>query len=167
MARIAALTIGVTTLLQACSGASVKQQEVPSVTSTPSGAAVYANAKQLGVTPLHYRLHTEFPAVWKNMMFQAQGVLMLKLDGCEDYMLEVNDYVLSRPIHAELDCGEGVGSEVSAKENREPAAVEGATDAGAGSGVESRLRQLEDLFNRGIINESEYKTTRERILNEL
>ena len=167
MFRTAALMIGIATLLQACSGSPVKEQDVPSVTSTPSGAEVYANAKKLGVTPLHYRLHTEFPAGWKNMMFQAQGVLMVKLDGCEDYMLEVNDYVLSRPIHAELDCGEGVGSEVSAQEIQEPVSAEGATDAGARSEVENRLRQLEDMFNRGVITESEYKTTRERILNEL
>ena len=165
MSRIAALMIGITTLLQACSGASLKQQEVPSVTSTPSGAAVYANGKKLGVTPLHYRLDTEFPAVWKNMMFQAQGVLAVKLDGCEDYTLEVNDYVLSRPIHAELDCAEGAGSRASAQEDREAVTATGATDAGAG--IENRLRQLEDLLNRGIITESEYKTTRERILNEL
>ena len=135
------------------------------MTSTPSGAAVYANGKKLGVTPLHYRLDTEFPAVWKSMMFQAQGVLAVKLDGCEDYTLEVNDYVLSSPIHAELDCAEGAGSRVSAQDDREAVTATGATDAGAG--IENRLRQLEDLLNRGIITESEYKTTRERILNEL
>ena len=163
MFRLSMLFIAATVLLPACAGPSVKQQEPPSVTSTPSGADVYANGKKLGVTPLHYRLHTAFPAGWKNMMFQAQGVLMVKRDGCEDYTLEVNDYVLSRPVHAELVCGENIGP-VSVQEPEPPGGV---TGAATGDGVESRLKQLEDLFNRGIITESEYKTTRERMLNEL
>ncbi len=167
MFRVTVLMIGVTTLLQACSVSPARQQEAPSVTSTPSGAEVYANGKKLGVTPLYDTLHSAFPAGWKNMMFQAQGVLMVKLDGCEDYTLEVNDYVLSRPIHAELVCGERTGPGDSAQDSQEPKTSEAATDAVTVNEVENRLKQLEDLFNRGIITESEYSTTRQRILNEL
>ena len=79
---------------------------------------------------------------------------MLKMDGCEDYSLQVNDYILSKPIHVELKCGE-----VSEADDLSPATTD--------SGAEKRLEELEALYNKGIITQEEYNATRERILNEL
>jgi hypothetical protein len=137
------------------------------VTSSPTGASVYANGEKLGITPLHYKLYKAFPAGWKDMMFQAQGVLTLKMDGCEDYILNVNDYLLSNPIHAELKCD---GADSSALQ--QPAQQ----DAGNASRqrailpraeVETRLKKLESLYQDGLITEDEYNATRKRILDEL
>jgi hypothetical protein len=142
-------------LMQGCSGSSVKQQKPANVTSTPPGATVFADDKKLGETPLRYELYDTFPAGWRDSMYQAQGVLKVKKDGCEDYTLEVNDYILSKPIHAELKCGELNKS----KESK--------TAVTPGSGIENRLEELDALYEKGVITKDEYSTTRMRILNEL
>lgn len=146
---------GAIILLQGCSGSSVKQQEPADVTSSPSGAAVYANDLELGKTPLRYNLSEAFPAGWKSAVYQAQGVLMLKMDGCEDYTLDVSDYILSKPIYAELKCNEVSKSEKSTQAVT-PHSV-----------TERRLEELELLYKKGVITKDEYSTNRERIINEL
>lgn len=153
MLKAAGIIISAIIILQACSGSSTKEQQAD-VTSQPSGATVYANDVKLGDTPLNYKLYKAFPASWKDAMYQAHGVLLLKMDGCEDYTLNVNDYILSNPIHAELKC-----AEASKSEELTPTAPQTET--------EKRLGELEALYNKGVITKEEYNTTRERILNEL
>jgi hypothetical protein len=152
--------------LPGCSGA-LKDKGAANVTSEPSGATVYANGEKLGVTPLHHELYKAFPATWNNMMFQAQGVLMVKMDGCEDYILNVNDYILSRPIHAELRCDSAVAPvlQMPAQEDAGKASQQKVTFARGQA--ESRLKELESLYHSGLITEDEYKTIRRRILDGL
>jgi hypothetical protein len=161
------LVISAVIILQGCSGSMVKGEGTASVTSNPSGAEVYANGEKLGVTPLHYKLHKAFPAGWKNMMYQAQGVLMVKMDGCEDFVLEVNDYVLSNPVHAELDCGDTVMPAVKSPANQEVKSPSSDPVASPQGEIENRLNELEDLYERGVITREEYSETRARILNEI
>ena len=142
-------------LLQGCSDLSVKQQKLPSVTSSPSGATVYANILELGTTPLQHNLYDAFPAGWQNSTYQAQGILIIKMDGCKDYTLKINDFILSKPIHAELKCTRATRPEKSG------------TITTPHGGTEKRLEELEALYKKGVITKDEYKKTRERILNEL
>lgn len=152
-------------LLQGCAGFSAKQDKPASVTSTPSGATVYANILELGKTPLKHNLYDAFPAGWKNSIYQAQGVLVVKKEGCKDYTLKVSDLILSKPIHAELECGEAGTSEKSTATVSSPTATPPVlTTRGS---TEQRLKDAEALFKKGVITEAEYKTTRERILSEL
>lgn len=146
-------------LLQGCAGSFTKQQKPADVTSTPSGASVYVNGLEVGKTPLHKNLYDEFPAGWKNSIYQAQGVLMVKMDGCKDYALKINDLILSKPIHAELKC-----SEISTTKQSTPAA---ATLTATEGGIEKRLIKLEGLYKKGLITKDEYQKTRERILSEI
>ena len=141
-------------LLQGCLDSSVKQQRPADVTSSPPSATVYADGQKLGKTPLKYNLYDAFPAGWKDSMYQAQGVLMVKMHGCEDYTLKVSDSVLRKPVHAELIC-----SEVSKAKKPAEVAPHG--------GTEKRLKELEALYKKGIITKDEYSSTRQRILNEL
>ena len=161
------LVISAVIILQGCSGTAVKEEGPANVTSNPSGAEVYANGEKLGVTPLHYKLYKAFPAGWKNMMYQAQGVLMVKMDGCGDFTLQVNDYVLSNPIHADLVCSDEITPEVETTVNQEVKSPVGETIASPQSEIENRLNELEDLYGRGVITMEEYRETRERILNEI
>ena len=151
-------------LLQGCSGSSIKDQNRPNVTSNPSGATVYADLLELGKTPLRHDLYDAFPAGWKNATYQAQGILSVKKDGCKDFTLKVSDYILSKPIHAELKCNSASKSENSIPEIK---ADSSASQVAPSSGTEKRLKELEALFKKGVITKEEYKTNRKRILNEL
>lgn len=146
-------------LLQGCAGTPIEQQKSPNVTSTPSGAVVYANNLEIGKTPLQRNLYDEFPAGWQGSTYTAQGVLMMKMEGCEDYALKINDRILSKPIHADLKCD-------TASAPKKSIAVE-TTQKKTESATEKRLKEVEALFKKGIITEDEYQKTRERILSEL
>ena len=156
MFKTSGLIIGAIVLLQGCASSPPSQQKA-NVTSNPSGATVYANILELGKTPLKYNLYDAFPAGWQNSIYQAQGILSVKMDGCKDYTLKINDLILRNPIHAELEC-----SEENKSENAIPA-----VKSTPNSGTEKRLEELQALFKKGVITEDEYKKTRERILNEL
>lgn len=150
-------------LLQGCAGSSLNQQKSPNVTSSPAGATVFANGLEIGKTPLLRDLYDDFPAGWKGATYTAQGVLMMKMEGCKDYTLKINDRILSKPIHAELEC-----NRVSAPEKPTPTmAAQTKTKNSTESATEKRLRELESLYKKGIVTEAEYQNTRARILSEL
>jgi hypothetical protein len=166
MIKTAGLILSVSILLPGCAGSSANHQKPADVTSNPSGAEVYADSKKLGVTPLRYKLYKAFPASWKDATYQARGVLTVKLDGCKDFTLEVNDYVLSNPVHAELECnepGESVSSTTDTQDKNKSMVVPAVKPVG---GTVQRLKELEDMYTKGIITKDEYNTTRERILSE-
>ena len=151
------LIIGAIALMLGCASSSLNQQKPPNVTSSPSGATVYANLLELGKTPLKYNLYDAFQAGWDNSIYQAQGVLIVKKEGCKDFTLKVSDNILRKPIHAELEC-----KEVSKSEKLTPVIT-----STPNSGTEKRLEEAQALYKKGVITEDEYKKTRERILNEL
>jgi hypothetical protein len=161
------LVIGAIIVLHGCSGSTVKEEGPANVTSSPSGAEVYANGERLGLTPLRYELYKAFPAGWKDMMYQAQGTLILKMDGCQDFTLRVNDYVLSHPIHAELVCDDKMLPEVKSTANQEVKSPADEPAASPQTEIENRLNELEDLYGRGVITRKEYDESRARILNEI
>jgi len=166
MFKTIGVIIGAFLLLQGCSGSSVKQQK-PSVTSEPSGAMVYANGQELGVTPLHQNLYKVFPASWNKLVLQATGALIVKKDGCKDFILNVNDYILSEPIHAKLECN-GVNTPVTKtpKVTEKATSIQSPNKESNGS-TEKRLSEVEGLYKKGVITRDEYQAIRKRILNEL
>ena len=166
MIKAAGMILSVSILLYGCAASSAKQQKPANVTSNPSGAEVYADGKKLGVTPLRYKLYKAFPASWKDAMYQAHGVLTVKLDGCNDFTLEVNDYILSNPIHAELECNETVKSLSTTTDTQDKDKSIVAPTVKPVGDTEQRLKELEDLYNKGVITKDEYTGTRERILSE-
>jgi len=154
-------------LLQGCTGAAVKQQAA-SVTSMPSGATVYANGAKLGITPLHHNLYKAFPASWNDWVLQATGALIVKMEGCEDYILNVDDNILSKPIHAKLTCSQAAQIKKETPVRKESSGVETKPIvAPVKGGIEGRLLKLESLYKKGVISKEEYETSRSRILNEL
>jgi PEGA domain-containing protein len=155
MFKIVMLISSVIFLLQGCINSSAKQQNSVSVTSTPSGAMVYANDKKLGSTPLQQNLYDAFPTGWENSSYQAQGQLIIKKSGCDDFKLKISDYLLSKPIHGELKCD---------LENNKTQLTETSMPL---TEIEKRLDRTETLFKKGSITEEEYNATRKRILNEL
>lgn len=166
MIKTAGMILSASILLHGCAGSSEKHQKPANVTSNPSEAEVYADGKKLGETPLRYKLYKAFPASWKDAMYQAHGVLTVKLDDCKDFILEVNDYVLSNPIHAELECNEPGKSVSSATDMQDKNKSMVAPAVKPVGGTEQRLKELEGLYSMGVITKDEYNATRERILSE-
>jgi len=162
MVRISTLLI-IVSLLQGCSGSAVKKAQ-PSVTSNPSGAAVYVNGGKVGVTPLHANLYKLFPASWSGWTYQAAGVLSVKKPGCGDFNLKVSDAILAKPIHAKLTCDKNYVAP-----ERMPAHMpdKPIIKKKKMSKIEKRLGELKGLYQKGVITQEEYKATRKRILKEL
>jgi hypothetical protein len=166
MIKTAGMILSASILLYGCAGSSANHQKPANVTSNPSGAEVYADGKKLGVTPLRYKLYKAFPASWKDAMYQAHGVLTVKLDDCNDFTLEINDYILSNPVHAELECnmpGKSISSATDTQEKNKSMVAPAVKPVGV---TEQRLKELEGLYSKGVITKDEYNATRERILSE-
>jgi len=159
--------LGIIVLLQACSSSAVKESR-PSVTSSPSGAAVYANGLKLGVTPLKKDLFKVFPTSWNNWKLSASGVLVLKKQGCKDYTLKVNDAILLKPVHAKLKCGlKPVMSEEAPSPPPQAVTPQKLPVKKKMSKLEMRLNELTRLYKKGVITDQEYRSTRKRILDEI
>jgi len=158
MFKTTAMIFSAMILLHGCASSPVNKNKPADVTSNPSGASVYVNNLKVGETPLRHNLFDAFPAGWKNSMYQAQGVLTVKMDNCKDFILQVSDSVLRKPIHAELKC-----SKLIAKPKKSPVVV---TPTLHGN-LEKRLKKLEMLYKKKVITKEEYKMNRQRILNEL
>lgn len=153
--------------LQACGVSSVKN-DTPNITSIPSGARVYANGLELGVTPLITDLFKAFPASWSDWKLSATGVLLLKKNGCEDYTLKVNDAVLAKPVYAKLKCsGRPVAGKPVPTKDMQLSAPSHMPAKKKSSGIEKRLNELGRLYKKGLITNEEYKASRKRILGEL
>jgi len=153
--------------IQACGTSSVKDG-VPNVTSSPSKAGVYANGVKLGVTPLRADLFKSFPASWQGWKLSATGVLAIKKTGCDDYVIQVNDGVLIKPIYAKLKCNIKVVTPTSAPApvSKEVRSVNNPQKKKM-SKIEKRLKELTELHKKGVITDAEYKNTRKRILSEM
>ena len=167
MYKYAGLMLGIMVVMQGCSSSSIKENAPANVTSSPSGAAVYANGLKIGDTPLRADLYKAFPAGWIDWVYQATGVLMVKKQGCEDFALKVNDYILSQPIHAKLECHAVEKSRVEVPVRKAEPVDEKKADTHPDEAIEARLRKLEGLYKKGLITSDEYNTTRKRILGEL
>ena len=159
--------LGIALLLQACVGGSSSVKEAANVTSSPTGADVYANGTKIGTTPLHKNLYEVFPAGWENWVYQAQGTLMVKKEGCEDFSHKVGDRYLSKPIHVKLKCNGVVKPKPVMHQTKPAMQSQPAATAAPARGVERRLQELDRLYKKGIINQQEYQATRKRILGEL
>lgn len=173
MFKVISMLAGAVFLLQGCAGMSSNKSKSADVTSSPTGAMVYAGALELGETPLKHNLYDAFPAGWQNSIYQAQGILLIKKEGCKDFTMKVSDLILSKPIHADLKCSvvtkadkPAVAVPAAAKSETKPVTKLGAKPVPK-SKTEKRLAELEALFKKQIITKEEYKMTRMRILNEL
>jgi len=157
--------------LQACTGGGSVKSTAPNVTSEPSGANVFADNHKLGVSPLKVDLVKAFPASWGgNWEYQARGTLIFKKAGCEDFTMKVNDYIIVRPVHVKLKCNKKAvkkAKEVQAApvvKKVEPVAMPMKKKM---SKTEKRLKELSELYRKGVITKDEYMKTRKRILSEI
>ena len=136
------------------------------ITSEPAGAIAYADGAELGATPIQIVPGSHFRSGFVGFSYRYVGKLSIKKAGCENWSTEVNDYILSKDVHAKLKCDPNFQPPAASA----PAAG-GTTGAGAASpGQESaieRLERIESLRKKGLISEDEYKQLRARVLDKL
>ncbi len=135
------------------------------ITSTPAGAVAYADGAELGATPLEIAPGDHFHSGFVGFSYRYTGKLTLKKAGCETWSTAVNDYILSKDVHAKLKCDPNVQPAASAPSAHNPAA----STSGSPSGDQTieRLERIEALRKKGLISEEEYKQSRARIIDKL
>jgi len=157
--------VGGLLLLHGCSNtvAPPKHGEIP-VDSEPSGATVYVMGKVQGNTPLVIQLQDVFPIVYAPDQQDLYGLVILKKDGCQDYLQRVSSAILTTGVNAKLDC-----TDVAAEQTptQIPPADQSGIPVAAPTSLKQRLIRLDELHQDGLITDEEYAAARRRILDEL
>ncbi|MGV8992058.1 MAG: PEGA domain-containing protein [Thiobacillus sp.] len=135
------------------------------ITSEPAGAIAYADGAELGATPLQIVPGNHFRSGFMGFSYRYIGKLSIKKPGCDTWSTEVNDFILSKDVHAKLKCDPNY---------QPPAASSPVTGSPAGSDARApsgdaveRLERIEALRKKGLISEEEYTQLRARIIDRL
>lgn len=153
-------------LLSGCSGlgggTSPGGHRIALVTEPP-GATVYADGNEIGTTPLDFSPGEHFRAGFVGsenaiMGYRYIGKLAVKKPGCRDYLTEVDDSLLSKDIHVQLECDPDYRP-AEPVNTRQPSAT--------AQSAEQRLRRIRDLHDEGLLSDEEYRQLRQRVLDTL
>ena len=145
------------TLLMSCAA-----NRVVTIDSQPQGARVIADGKEIGKTPLKIEPDEVFPPRWIGGSYMVKGQLELKKMECEPVSMKVNDSVLSNNITQQLKC-----SDKQAIPTNTPANPQNEKALPVNESTAQRLENLNQLREKGLVTDEEYKSQRQRILNEL
>ena len=135
---------------------------VVTIDSQPQGASIIANGKEIGKTPLKIEPDEIFPPRWIGGSYMVEGKLELKKSECDSVSMKVNDAVLSNDISQKLACSDKQinQSNTSAKPQDENALPKNEI-------ITQRLENLNQLHKKGLVTDEEFKSQRQRILNDL
>jgi hypothetical protein len=142
--------------LTACSGTSLLQPAADSftVSTTPSGAAVYVMQENIGETPLSINTRQVFPVTFDDDLVDDYGRITLKYDGCQTQTIMVSGVAFDQGINVRLNC--------------EPTTLQPAATAKAPElSIKQRLQKLQALKDDNLITDIEFEKVRQRILGEL
>ena len=152
-------------MLPGCAANKFGPAERITIDSDPQGARVYVADKEIGTTPLAVVLDDIFPMRWTSRTEQDKGegfafyrrlaILELKKGGCEPYSAQVDTQALAHDIKVALKCDP----------NYTPPAI--TEPAATAASIEQRLQQLDALKQKGLLSDEEYRSQRQRILNQL
>jgi hypothetical protein len=138
------------------------------IISEPAGATAYADGRELGVTPLEFSPGNAFRSGFVGFSYRYYGKLMLKKPGCETWSVEVNDYILSKDVHANLKCDPDYRAPVAAPSSpASPSSPPAANPAKNEDPYVERLERIETLHRKGLITDEEYRQLRSRLLDKL
>lgn len=147
---LSTLTLGL--LLSACSSSPWWPQtaEHVSIHSQPPGAEVYLMGEKVGQTPMQLNPQAIFPHTYESKLEALYGQVELRKAGCTPLRLAVSNRHIEQGIEATLTCTHFA-----------PPAQPGRRTA-----VE-RLQELQQLHDAGLIDKTEYRQLRQRILDAL
>jgi hypothetical protein len=135
------------------------------ITSDPSGAEVYVMGEKTGVTPLRVEQAAVFPPAYSEDKKHLYGTVELRRTGCSNSLQRVSSTAIARGVHVKLDCGAAAGKERSPGD-AQPAQTAPAAPPVAES-LETRLKRVQELREKGLITEQEAAETRRRLLQDL
>jgi hypothetical protein len=116
------LPLALLTLLTGCAGQFDTRSTPTRITvhSSPPGAIVHADDRELGVTPLTLFVPETFPYRWTARgdnerseglaFYRRQGTLTFTKPGCRTLVLTVDSNLLARDIEVKLDCRNGAAT---------------------------------------------------------
>jgi hypothetical protein len=153
-------------LMQGCSnlgGLSSTGGHTIKLTSEPPGATVYADGNEIGTTPFAFRPGETYRSGFASsdtaiIGYRYVGRLAVKKPGCSDYLTPVDDNLLSRDIHVQLECD---------PDYRPPAAEAARAQPALPDSAEQRLLRIEGLHDKGLLSDEEYRQLRQRVLDTL
>lgn len=169
-------------LLAGCAGlGGIDGNDRLSLRSKPSGAEVYIMEQSIGRTPISISQQTLYPSTYPQDLQHLYGEIMLKKAGCQDYRRRVSSRDFTNGVDAMLDCGKDVAGNRSATAATAPAMPKKADalpeqpvaidseipEKNASQSAKQRLSEINELKEEGLINEQEYRTIRQRILDSL
>lgn len=154
------LLAGHTSVAMASGGANGKIR----IDSDPNGAMVYADGNEIGTTPVEIAPGDSFRSGFVGFTYRYFGKLTIKKPGCENWSVEVNDYILSRDVHATLKCDPNYQPVVMQPASSSLPAGTGSSDS---ANLVERLERIELLHQKKLITDEEYKQLREKILKQL
>lgn len=128
------------------------------VESVPSGAEVFVMGQRVGVTPLELEDARAFPMRYPPEQRALYGRVVLRKEGCREYVVPLSVEASNHGIVAQLDCG---GS--SAAAGGPPVAA----PAESSAPLDERLRSIDTLAEQGLISTEERRRTRARVLEEV
>lgn len=132
--------------------------------SEPPGASVLADGIEIGSTPLAFSPGETFRSGFVSsesaiLGYRYVGKLAVRKPGCRDYVTEVDDNLLSKDIHVQLECDPDY--------QPPPAPAAPPQASGVTGSPEQRLRRIEDLHDKGLLSDEEYRQLRQRVLDTL
>ena len=157
------------TMLSGCAGTGSSNETRSGqirITSEPAGAIAYADGTELGATPLEFAPGSHFRSGFVGLTYRYMGRLSISKAGCETWSTEVNDNILSKDIHAILECDPYYRPAAAAPSSPAKPAVP-IPEPASGDPYIERLERLESLRQKGLISDEEYRQLRARILEKL
>jgi len=148
-------------MVSGCAGMGGGPRDSLTIDSEPQGAQVYVAGREIGVTPMNVKLDDVFPKHWTSRIhpdeedfasYRRAATVDLKKAGCETYTHVYVEQELKDDIKVALKCDP----------NYKPPAPAGQVQT-----VEQRLRTLDELKQKGLVTDEEYRAQRQRILNSM
>jgi len=171
----AAMLACCTLLLYGCSSlgelSSSDSQQIR-VVSNPAGATAYADGNEIGITPFTFSPGKAFRSGFASsdsaiIGYRYVGKLSVKKPGCRDYFTEVDDNLLSKDIHVQLECDPNYQPVAQPASPTPPAGSAPQARPAVPESAEQRLLQIEGLHDKGLLSDQEYRQLRQRVLDTL
>jgi len=145
-------------MVSGCAGTGGPRESI-TIDSEPQGAHIFVAGREIGVTPLTVKLDETFPRHWTSrahpdeedaFSYRRMETVDLKKEGCKTFTKVLVEQEMKDNFKFALECDP----------NYKPPAPAGQT-------VEQRLRTLDELKQKGLVTDEEYRAQRQRILNSM